>query len=188
MIRKIYLVRHGQTAWAALGKHTGTTDLPLTHTGEEQAKLLGEKLRQEGPFTSVFSSPLQRAQTTAKIAGFSPKLDPNLAEWNYGSFEGLTTEEILQRDPGWNLFEKGAPQGESPEQVEARAKAVLQMLSATPILFSSAHILRVMAATWLGLKPQEGKCFVLFPASISILGYEHETPVILRWNDISHLR
>jgi len=187
MIEKLVLIRHGQTEWAKLGRHTGTTDLPLTEQGVLQAKTLGERLSREGSFTSVLASPLRRALETSKLAGFAATIDPNLTEWNYGAYEGMTTPQIQQKAPAWCLFRDGAPGGETPQDVAARADAVLKQLSGTPLLFSSAHFLRILAARFLGLPPETGKSFLLSPASVSVLGYEHKTPVIILWNDIDHL-
>ena len=184
--KKIVLIRHGATAWSETGQHTGTTDLPLESEGVEQAKLLARRLQKE-KFSQVFSSPLKRALQTCELCNYTPILDPNLVEWNYGDFEGKTSQEI---GPGWNLWRDGAPNGETISHVQERAAIFLKKIETIdgPIaVFSSAHILRMMATVWLGLSPQDGKLFLLSPASISILGFEHQCKVIICWNDIAHL-
>lgn len=188
-----YLARHGETAWSLSGQHTGVTDLPLTPRGEENARRLGQRLRGL-QFAKVFCSPLQRAVRTCALAGFGSvaELDPDLVEWNYGQFEGLTTAEILAKYPDWNLFRDGCPGGESPEQIGARADRViarLKTIQGNVLLFSSGHILRVTGSRWLGLPPYGGAYFLLSTASLSQLGYEHDLsePVHRLWNDTSHL-
>jgi probable phosphoglycerate mutase len=185
----VYLARHGETAWSLSGQHTGRTDLPLTERGERQARALGERLR-GASFVKVFTSPSQRARRTAELAGFGSlaETDPDLAEWDYGQYEGRRTAEILAERPGWFLFRDGAPGGETPEQVAARADPVIQRIRAiggNVLIFSSAHILRVLAARWLGLEAAGGRYFVLGTSSLSILGYEHDLaePVIRLWNE-----
>lgn len=188
----IYLARHGETAWSLSGQHTGMTDLPLTERGERNAICLGERLR-EIPFEQVFTSPLQRAQRTCELAGFeSPIVDPDLVEWNYGAYEGLQTAEILRDRPDWQLFRDGCPGGESPDDVGRRADRFVARLRASSgdvLVFSSGHVLRVLAARWLGLAPSAGRYFVLSTASLSTLSYEHNDrePVLRMWNDTSHI-
>ena len=157
----IYLARHGETAWSLTGQHTGRTDLPLTERGERNARRLGKRLTGRG-FAKVFTSPLQRALRTCELAGFGPvaKADPDLLEWNYGDYEGLTTLQIQAKRPGWQLFRDGCPGGESPDQVGQRADRVVSRLREFPgdaLVFSSGHFLRVLAARWLGLEPAAGK-------------------------------
>ena len=185
----IYLVRHGETAWTLSRQHTGLTDLPLTEVGERNAFHLGERLR---PLrvTNVFTSPLQRARRTCELAGFGEKaqVDPDLVEWNYGDYEGLTSHQIHERSPNWNLFRDGCPGGESPAQIGARADrfvARLRALNADAIVFSSGHIMRVLGARWLGLDPSGGRLLALGTTTLSIVGYEHDKtePVIKLWND-----
>ena len=186
---ELYLIRHGATEWSENGRHTGTTDLSLTELGKKQAELLKKRLAQE-KFTKVFSSPLKRALETCKICGYNPSINPDLREWNYGEYEGLTTEQIREKNPGWNLFENGAPDGESPQQIAARAHHFLHQvhsLEGKVAIFSHAHFLRIFATQWLGASPAFGNELALSPASISILGTERSDRVIICWNDISHL-
>ena len=185
----VYLARHGETAWSLSGRHTGLTDVPLTERGERDARALGARLRGIA-FAQVFTSPLQRASSTCALAGFGDVacIDADLAEWNYGAYEGLRTAEILAQRPGWNLFRDGCPGGEAAADVGARADRVvarIRLVAGNVLLFSSAHVLRVLAARWLGLPPQDARCFVLGTASVSSLGYEHNAnePVIRSWND-----
>jgi probable phosphoglycerate mutase len=185
----VYLARHGETAWSLSGQHTGRTDLPLTERGERQASALGQRLC-GASFVKAFTSPSQRARRTAELAGFGglAEIDPELAEWDYGQYEGRRTADILAEQPGWFLFRDGAPGGETPDQVAARADRVIQRVRAiggNVVIFSSAHILRVLAARWLGLDAAGGRYFVLGTSSLSILGYEHNLaePVIRLWNE-----
>jgi probable phosphoglycerate mutase len=188
----VYLARHGETAWSLSGQHTGLTDLPLTARGERNARRLGERLAGR-TFAKVFASPLQRAAKTCELAGFggAAVVDPDLVEWNYGDYEGKKTAEILKERPGWRLFRDGCPGGESVAQIGARADRVLARLRAVGgdvLVFSSGHILRVLAVRWLGLPPSDGRLLLLSTASLSILGYEHEKdePALRLWNDARH--
>ena len=190
----VYLGRHGETAWTITGQHTGRTDLPLTPNGERDAIRLGIRLKGM-KFAKVLTSPLQRAAVTCDLAGFGEVavVDPDLVEWNYGDYEGLTTAEILAKRPDWQLFRDGCSGGESPEQVGARADRVIRKsrdVEGDVLIFSSGHILRVLAARWLGLEPAGGRFFILSTASLSALGYERvpSQPVIRLWNDTSHVR
>ncbi|MBB3133764.1 putative phosphoglycerate mutase [Rhizobium pisi] len=185
---EIYLVRHGETEWSLSGRHTGRSDIPLTANGEAAAGKLTERLAGLS-FSAVWSSPSERARKTCALAGFGSGavIKGDLAEWNYGAYEGITTKEILAGRPGWQLFRDGCPSGETAADVGARADAVIDALraeAATILIFSSSHFLRVLAARWLGLPPQDGARFVLDTTSISVLGYEHDLsePVIRRWN------
>jgi len=189
----VYLARHGETAWSLSGQHTGRTDLPLTERGEANARALGARLSGLS-FAKVFTSPLQRAVRTCELAGFGEKAeaDPDLVEWDYGQYEGRRTVEILEERPDWYLFRDGCPGGETPDQVGARADRVIDRIRAVRgdvLVFSSAHILRVLAARWLGLEAAGGRYFVLSTATLSLLGYEHNLgePVIRLWNDSHHL-
>ena len=185
----IYLARHGETAWSLTGQHTGLTDLPLSEQGEREARRLGERLRGM-TFARVFTSPLQRATRTCELAGFQARaeVDRDLVEWNYGQYEGLRSAEIRVERPDWSLFRDGCPGGESPDQVAARADRVVSRVrevAGDVLLFSSGHILRMLAARWLGLEPRTGRYFLLSTASLSALGYEHGRgqPVIRLWNE-----
>src|SRR3984893_4020438 len=173
----VYLARHGETAWTVSRQHTGVTDLPLTEQGEFEARQLGERL--EGlAFAGVLTSPLQRAVRTCELAGFGSAalVEPDLLEWNYGTYEGLTSADIRAEHPDWQLFRDGCPGGEAPDQVGARADRVARRVRAMRgdvALFSSGHFLRVFAARWLGLEPGAGRYFLLGTASLSAVGYEH---------------
>jgi len=188
----VYLARHGETAWSLSGQHTGLTDLPLTERGQRNAARLGERLK---PliFTRIFTSPLQRAACTCRLAGFGgAEIDADLLEWNYGEYEGRCTAEIRAQRPDWQLFRDGCPGGESPEQVGARSDRVLsrvRSIHGDVLLFSSGHFLRVLAARWLGLNPAAGRYFLLSTASLSAVGYEHSffQPVIRLWDDDRHV-
>lgn len=188
VLPEIYLVRHGETEWSAAGKHTGRTDMPLTPAGEEAARRLADRLRGLS-FSAVWSSPSRRALDTCALAGFGPVVlkKADLAEWDYGAYEGLTTRQILARRPGWRLFRDGCPDGEGASDVGARADRIVGQLRETDgkvLVFSSAHFLRVLAARWIGALPEDGARFVLDTTSISVLGYEHDLtePVVGRWN------
>ena len=190
----VYLARHGNTAWTHSGQHTGLTDLPLTPDGERNAVRLGERLKGL-TFAKVFTSPLQRAARTCELAGFGgvAQTDSELVEWNYGDYEGLTSAQILQQRPDWDLFRDGCPGGESPEQIGERAYHVVQRIRSITgdvLLFSSGHFIRVLAACWLGVGPSGGRYFLLNPASLSALSYEHNLshPAIELWNDDRHVR
>ncbi len=189
MTPRIYLVRHGETAWSLSGQHTSLTDIPLTQRGEQQARQLGELLRHE-QLSEVWSSPLQRARRTCEIAGFAGmmKIEPALTEWNYGEYEGVTSAEIRTRRPHWNLFADGCPGGESPAQVSQRADSLLPRLRAlrgNAAVFAHGHFLRVLAARWIGLCVRDGQHLLLHTASLSILACEHnnpDEPVLALWN------
>lgn len=190
----IYIARHGETAWSLTGQHTGVTDLPLTERGERNARRLGERLRGM-QFARVLTSPLQRARRTCELAGFgaTAEVDPDLVEWNYGDYEGLTSKEIRAGRPDWQLFRDGCPGGESPEQITRRARRVvdrLQAVSGNLLLFSSGHIIRVLTAVWLRLHPSAFSAYLLLEtASLSAVGYDRERrqPVIRLWNDRHHV-
>lgn len=192
-LQHVYLARHGETAWTVSGQHTGLTDLPLTERGENNARRLGERL-QGLSFAHVFTSPLQRAARTCELAGFGNRasIDPDLVEWDYGAYEGKTTDEILRAAPHWQIFRDGCPGGESPQVIAARADRVIgrvRGLAGAVLLFSSAHFLRVFAARWLGLDVTGGRLFYLDTATLSVLGYDHSTaePVVRLWNDGRHV-
>jgi probable phosphoglycerate mutase len=185
---EITLVRHGETEWSLSGRHTGRSDIPLTENGEAAASRLGPRL--EGlTVAEVWSSPSERARNTCRLAGFGERMvvKDDLAEWDYGAYEGVTTKEILAQRPGWQLFRDGCPDGESAADVGTRADRVIAAVRAAnaPILiFSSSHFLRVLAARWVGLPAEGGAHFVLDTTSVSVVGYEHDLsePMIRRWN------
>jgi broad specificity phosphatase PhoE len=182
-----WLVRHGETAWSKAGQHTGLTDVPLTDTGRAQAKLLRRKLGRR-KFALVLSSPMSRALETARLAGFGDRveIDPDLHEWNYGPYEGLTTAEIRKEVPGWSVWTHPIPGGETADEVAARVDRAIARVRSAPgdvALFAHGHILRVLAARWLGLSVTDGRLFALTTATVSILGWERETAVVERWNE-----
>ena len=183
---EVVLVRHGETAWTRAGKHTGHTDIPLTERGREEAQALGVELRGRR-FALVLTSPLTRAEETCRLAGLgavAARRD-ELREWEYGAYEGRTTLDIRKDRPGWSLWHDGAPRGETAAQVGERVDRVIAELRATAgdaAVFAHGHVLRVLAARWLGLQPGAGRLFALDPATVSILGYERETLVIRVWN------
>ena len=190
----VYLARHGETAWTISGQHTGLTDLPLTERGERTARRLGERLKGL-TFALVLTSPLQRAARTCELAGFksAAEFDKDLVEWDYGQYEGRRTAEILAERPGWELFRDGCPGGESPQQVSVRADRVVKRVREVEgdvLIFTSGHVMRVLAVRWLGLEPSVNcKFFMLSTASLSALGYERELsrPVIALWNETRHV-
>jgi probable phosphoglycerate mutase len=182
---QLWLVRHGETEWSAGGRHTGRTDVPLDDAGREQARAL-RPLLAEHRFALVLSSPLQRATATCALAGIDGcDLDDDLAEWDYGEFEGITTDEIRTAHPGWSLWRDGCPSGESPRDVGMRADRVVARARAVDgdvLAFSHGHLSRVLAARWVGLEPQAGALLALDTATVSVLGWEREQPVVRRWN------
>ena len=193
MFPTVYLARHGETAWSVTGQHTGLTDLPLTEHGECNARRLGGRLSRMS-FEKVWTSPSRRAMGTCELAGFGPAaaIDADLVEWNYGKYEGRLAADILAERPGWRIFRDGCPDGESPEQVTERADRILKRIrgvSGNVLIFSSGHLLRVLAARWLGIETLVAQFFMLSTASVSTLGYEsnRKQPAILLWNDTHHL-
>jgi probable phosphoglycerate mutase len=192
---KLFLTRHGDTAWTDSRQRTGLTDIPLNQAGEVRARQIGESLRRYA-FAGVFTSPLQRASRTCELAGYGAvaTADPDLVEWDYGRFEGMLTKNILKERPGWELFRDGCPGGESPEDVAARADrfiARVRGIEGDVLAFSSGHIIRMIAARWLGLPPAAGRVFYCRPASVGVLGYEHkkrDEPVIGLWNHVARPR
>lgn len=183
---EVVLVRHGETAWTRAGKHTGYTDVPLTQRGRDDARALGVELSRR-QFALVLTSPLTRAQETCRLAGLgavAARRD-ELTEWDYGAYEGRTTIEIRKEHPGWTLWRDGVPDGETAAEVGERADRIIDELRAAAgdaAVFAHGHVLRVLAARWLGLQPDAGRLFALDPGTISILGYERETSVIREWN------
>jgi broad specificity phosphatase PhoE len=189
MLPRIYLIRHGETEWSLSGRHTSRTDLPLTARGEDAARELGRRLR-DIPFARVLTSPRQRARRTCELAALGPvaEIAPDLAEWDYGDYEGQRSADIRQGRPDWNLFRDGCPRGETPAQISERADRFivrLRGLEGNVALFSHGHFGRVLAARWIGLPVSEAQHFLLGTASLGILDYEHnhvESPVIALWN------
>ena len=189
----LYLIRHGETAWSLTHQHTGRTDIPLTEHGEEEARQLGKRLGGT-QFARIFSSPSQRAQRTCELvaSGASLETEPDLAEWNYGDYEGSCTANIRKERPDWNIFRDGCPGGETPGQVSDRADRLivrLRKLEGKIALFSHGQFGCVLAARWIGLPVIEGPHFVLGTASLSVLGYDPDhpkVPVIALWNAFSH--
>ena len=192
MLQRLYLVRHGETAWSLAGQHTGRTDIPLTEQGEQDARELAGRLRGVR-FSRVFTSPRQRARRTCKLAALNKvgEIEPDLAEWDYGDYEGLRTKDIRKRRAGWNVFRDGCPGGESPAQVSERADRLIarfRALEGDLAIFSHGHFGRVLAARWIGLEIEQAQHFLLSTASLSILGYGHnlaEEPAIVLWNAVS---
>jgi probable phosphoglycerate mutase len=183
---EIWLIRHGETAWSLSGQHTGRTDLPLTAAGKREAEELGRYLAGR-PFALVLTSPLQRAHETCRLAGYGgvAQIEPDLCEWDYGAYEGRTSAQIQESVPGWTIWESPVPQGETIQQVAARASRVIERAAKAGghvALFAHGHLLRILTACWLGLPPDAGRLFALGTASVSVLGYERETRVIARWN------
>jgi len=186
MKHEIWLVRHGETAWSLSGQHTGWTDLALKPGGEQQALGLGSRLGKR-EFRVVFSSPLQRARKTCELAGYGGQvvLLDDLREWNYGSLEGRTAQDIRQTDPDWAIWKDGTPDGESIDQVYERASQVISKASEVGgdvLLFAHGHLLRILACCYLSLPPRDGRLLALGTAAISVLGWEKETRVIRLWN------
>lgn len=190
---RVVLARHGQTAWSLSGQHTGLTDLPLTATGEAEARSLAARLQAQR-FARVLCSPLQRAVQTCALAGFGTRaeIDGRLVEWHYGDYEGRTSAQIHALQPGWQLFRDGCPGGETPAQVAQRADSLVGTLrgfDGDTLLFSSGHFLRMLAVRWLGLPAQAGALLAIDTASLGVLGYEHQVqqPTLRLWNDTGHL-
>jgi probable phosphoglycerate mutase len=187
----LWLLRHGETAWSILGRHTGRTDVELTPLGRQQAALLGRRLGAR-PFALVLTSPLIRAHETCRLAGYGEValLEPDLQEWDYGAYEGRTTAEIRAERPGWTLWDRGVPGGETIDEVAARADRVIARAAAAGgdvALFAHGHLLRVLGARWIGLPGSAGGGLALDTTSVSVLGLERERRVIRHWNDVRHL-
>ena len=182
--REVWLVRHGETEWSRDHRHTSTTDLPLTDAGVAVARELGPRLDRE--FSIVLTSPRRRARETAELAGHGgAEPDEDLVEWAYGDFEGITTAEIREAVPGWTVWTHPPPGGETAEQVATRLDRVVARLRGAGgdvLVFGHGHALRALTARWLGLPVRDGRLFRLDTASVSVLGYERETPVVRRWN------
>ncbi|MFD3539695.1 histidine phosphatase family protein [Streptomyces sp. NPDC058662] len=196
MAPRILLARHGQTAWSLLGKHTGRTDVPLLEEGRRGAKLLGERLARDPwrnlPGTEVRTSPLVRAGESCDLAGFGVRAQPwdALMEWDYGDYEGMTPAEIQAVRPGWLIWRDGVPGGESVAEVSARADEVVAWARSAErdvLVFAHGHILRTLAARWLGFDASFGARIRLEPTSLSVLGWAYGAPALERWNDTGHL-
>jgi probable phosphoglycerate mutase len=183
---EVLLIRHGETEWSRSGRHTGRTDLPLTEQGRQEAGRLVPVLGGT-PFARVIASPLARARQTCCLAGLEPlmEIDDDLQEWDYGLYEGLTIEEIRSRSPGWLIFRDGAPDGERPEQVVRRVDrflAGIRHASGPVAVFSHGHLLRLLAARWIGLPAEGGGGFLLDTSTLSILSHYHGEPALRWWN------
>ena len=192
---RLFLARHGDTAWTDSHRHTGRTDLPLNERGEDHARQLGRVLSAVR-FVHVFTSPLRRVAGTCRLAGLGEvaEIDPDLLEWDYGVHEGKTTSEIVRERPGWELFRDGCPGGESARDVAERADrfiARVRELDGDVLAFSSGHIIRMIAARWLGVAPDAGRFFFCEPASVGVLSFEHHSPdqpIIYLWNQVCQPR
>jgi broad specificity phosphatase PhoE len=182
---EVWLVRHGETEWSRDGRHTSTTDLPLTDEGRRVAETLRDRLTGES-FALVLTSPRRRARDTADLAGRSDaEIDGDLVEWDYGDLEGKTSEEIRETYPGWTIWQGPVPGGETADQVSARLDRVVARCRATDgkvLVFGHGHALRALAARWLGLPVADGRLLRLDTATVSVLGWEHDNPVVLHWN------
>jgi probable phosphoglycerate mutase len=183
---EVWLMRHGETEWSAGGRHTGSTDVSLTDAGRAAAGRIGTLLATQ-QFTAVFTSPLARARETCELAGLAPAAEvvDDLREWDYGDFEGVTTAEIRETRPDWTVWRDGCPGGETADDVGARVDRVVARLrrhDGEVAVFGHGHCLRVMAARWTGLAPEDGSRLALATASVSRLGWEREQPVIRTWN------
>jgi broad specificity phosphatase PhoE len=183
---EVFAIRHGETAWSLSGQHTGTTDIPLTENGRRLAERMRPALAGKA-FALVLSSPMQRARDTCGLAGFGggALTEPDLVEWNYGQYEGLTPKQIHEDRPGWLIFRDGCPGGESPEQVGARVDRVIARARAAAgdvALFAHGHVLRVLAARWIGLPASAGQHFLLDTGTLCVLGFYREVPAVRVWN------
>jgi probable phosphoglycerate mutase len=193
VLPEVYLARHGETAWTVANRHTGRTDLPLTERGERNATSLRDRLRRL-TFTRVLVSPLGRSRRTCELAGFAAGAEvvPELAEWDYGAYEGRRTAEIRVERPGWYMFRDGCPGGESVADVGARADRIIARLRGAggrTLLFGHGHFFRVLAARWIGLPPGDARHFLMSTSSLSVLSYEHtlDDPAVRLWNDVRHV-
>jgi broad specificity phosphatase PhoE len=181
---RMVLLRHGATEWSESGQHTGRTDIPLLDEGWDQAKGAGQLLRSL-EFAQILTSPLQRASETCRLAGFEGEVEPDLLEWDYGAYEGLTTPQIQVGRPGWSLWNEGVLEGERAADVGRRADRVIaraRQADGDTLCVAHGHILRVLTARWLDLPPVAGRLFYLSPGAVSVLGWERETPVVQLWN------
>lgn len=182
----LYAIRHGETEWSLSGQHTGVTDIPLTENGRRLATALAPELAKHR-FSAVFVSPLARARETCRLAGLADgaQIEPDLVEWNYGEYEGLTPSQIHARRPGWMIFRDGAPRGEAPGDVAARVDRVIVRVRNTKgdvAVFAHGHVLRVLAARWIGLPPESGRHFLLHTGTLCVLGHYRSEPALKIWN------
>lgn len=186
MTKSVYLIRHGETEWSLSGQHTGVTDIPLTENGRAVARRLRPVLANES-FALVLTSPRRRARETSELAGLGARaaIDPDLVEWNYGEYEGLTLEQIHEKRPGWMIFRDGCPGGETPAQIGARVDRLLSRVrdvAGDVALFAHGHVLRVLVARWIGLPPGAGQHFLLDTATLNVLGFYGDSPAVRIWN------
>jgi len=184
--QEIYLIRHGETEWSLNGRHTGISDIPLTENGREVARRW-RALAATRKFALVLTSPLRRARETCELAGLGERaeIDRDLLEWDYGAYEGLTPQQIRAQQPEWMIFRDGCPGGESPEQIGARVDRVIARLrgrAGNAVVFAHGHVLRVLAARWLGLAASGGSHFLLDTATLCVLSAYHDVPAVKRWN------
>src|SRR5499433_3026658 len=184
--QRVYVVRHGETEWSLSGQHTGVTDIPLTENGRAVARRLRPILADQS-FPLVLTSPLSRARETCELAGLSAHavVEPDLKEWNYGEYEGLTPKQIRDKQPGWMIFRDGCPGGETPAQIGARVDRVIARIRDAPgnvALFAHGHVFRVLVARWIGLPAGGGQHFSLDTATLNVLGYYHDSPAVKIWN------
>ena len=185
----LWLVRHGETEWARIGRHTGRTDIPLTERGRQQAIAVGRRLAGHA-FAVVLSSPLSRALETARLSGFGDRVETadDLLEWDYGADEGRTTSQIRADRPGWTIWHGGPLRGETVDQVGARVDRVIERARSAhgdALVFAHGHVLRILAARWLGAPASDGRLYALATATVSVLGWEREQAVLERWNDVA---
>jgi broad specificity phosphatase PhoE len=184
--QQVYVVRHGETEWSLSGQHTGVTDIPLTENGRAVARRL-QPILAKVSFSLVLTSPLGRARETCELVGLGGRatVEPDLMEWNYGEYEGLTAKQIHAKRRGWVIFRDGSPGGETPEDVAVRADRVIARVRAAPgnvALFAHGHIFRVLVSRWIGLPPAAGQHFLLDTATLNILGYYRDSPAVKVWN------
>ncbi len=186
MNQRVYVIRHGETEWSLSGQHTGITDIPLTENGRKRAKVLKPLLAKQ-EFALVLTSPLQRARETCTLAGLGEKaeVDPDLMEWNYGEYEGITTEQIHAKAPEWQIFRDGSPGGEKPEEVGDRVDRVIARARAADgdvAIFAHGHVFREFVARWLGLPATVGQHFLLDTGTLNVLSYYRGVPAVQTWN------
>jgi probable phosphoglycerate mutase len=185
-VNTIVLVRHGETEWSRSGRHTGRTDVPLTELGRREAEAVSDELAGRR-FALVLTSPLDRARETCRLAGYGAgaEVRDDLLEWDYGAYEGITTAEVRREHPNWTVWDGPIPNGETIAEVGERADRIVaevEQVAGDVLVFSHGHLLRILTARWLGLEPEAGRLFALDPATVSLLGYEHDGRVIREWN------